>query len=210
MFSRSLVCRSLVGRQRRRLASTLDWHSGPAGNFQVTVQPDDYSMIIWPRSAGAVSVEDHDRLHTDPHRTFVCTSMMNPDKLSELLGSELAVAPAMAPGHARIHRTIDGLRMPFMVPNRPPANLAGVVILGLSPESVAKLHAQELHHPTTGRLVRRNVELPKVIVGDAILTGVVTMIDDDVDTWYRDPSLPEIDAHRDKKDPGWPAGFAAR
>eukprot|EP01050_Picozoa_sp_SAG11_P029977 SAG11_NODE_8665_length_989_cov_1.551685_2_plen_116_part_00 len=80
-----------------------------------------------------------------PH--FVCASLMNPDRLKELFARDVAVAPAIAPGYALTRRTIDGLRMPLMVPMAPTGehtkkDLAGVVILGLTDADVSTLHSE--------------------------------------------------------------------
>ena len=66
-------------------SNPIDWlGAAPAKNTYVTtVDPIDYSLLITPKGQEADLA--HQKLREDQRLHFVCASLMNPDRLFEVL-----------------------------------------------------------------------------------------------------------------------------
>ena len=163
----SAQCRAIATTPTQASASsTKDWLGeleGGGSRYSVSVRPEDYSLIVYPGAAYPDGV-DHDALLASEHKAFVIASLMNPDRLEQVLGRPFAVAPAVVRDFDLIRATVDDLTMPFMVPT-PGAIRNGVVILDMDAEAAAALEKLEEFHPASGARVRQAVEVD-VRVGD--------------------------------------------
>lgn len=87
-----------------------------------------------------------ERVLSGIRNVFVCGALQDPVKMSALLGSEPAFAPAVATGYRRTVESIAGGEIPFMVPDReaPHGVLTGVVWLDLAERDLERIESLEL------------------------------------------------------------------
>ena len=105
------------------------------------VYSDQYSALYFCSDANP-----SESVFSGGYNVFVCGALQNPVKMSALLGSEPAFAPAATSGYRRSVERIDGREIPFMVRDEhdPRSVLTGVVWLDLTKERLDRIEALEL------------------------------------------------------------------
>jgi hypothetical protein len=96
-----------------------------------------------------------DRVFAGGSNVFVCGKLQDPVRMSALLGSEPAFAPAAVSGYRRSAERIDGKEIPFMVRDEedPRSVLTGVVWLDLAKAGLDRIESLELDGGYRRRIV---------------------------------------------------------